>query len=113
MIRISKAIEAKSFLELLWMLRRPIENLESLCVSRMDISCSEELSLLLDNDHYFWVFKNFKSNIAYSIACSKYYSDNSFDDIRRLHSSNLNDFFKYIIDNSEKIDKMYKMKAFL
>jgi len=112
-VTISKVVEANSVLELLFFLKEPLlSGIEYLHLSRNDYDYPAEFYKALDLNHYYWVFEN---NTAYSISCYKWYNDNSFNifSFKNIRTESINVFLKYIIDNAKKIDKMYKMKAFL
>jgi hypothetical protein len=106
---ISKVVECKSLLEIFFFIKEELLNgVKPVEIYRSQVSCDEKYRTLLDNDYYFWPFE---SGIAYSIHFNNYYKDNFFyKDIRDL---NTEDYFKFIINNADRIDKMYKMKAFL
>lgn len=105
---IYKAFECKSLLEFMFCLKEElVRGITFISCLRNQVSCDSELDAILSNDHFYHVTED---GVAYSILDYNYYNGFLYKEIRLL---NTDKFYQFIKDNADRIDKLYKMKAFI
>jgi hypothetical protein len=105
---VHKVVECHSLLEVFFFIKEDLlKGISFVSFFRNELRTTEELKPLLSYDHYYWTSE---FGIAYTLLIDKYYADTLF---KEVHQYSTDEYFKFILDNAEKIDKLYKLKSFI